>query len=392
MSNLPPTLSKRLSKSIGEIRSELYAHIEAVQDEYAEKGWLPARLNLNKGVMRGLVELYAFGIWQLYRLLEKVLEQAFPQYATDGWLDTHMAQLGLTRNAALKARGLVRFYRREGATGNITIRAGRIVRTRPDGRGEIYRYVTTEQAILPEGAAYVAVPVEAEEYGAAANAGYGQISELVTPVEGVGEVGNEADWLEREGANEETNAAMQRRYALFWEALGGVTSAKYKAVALSVSGVADVWVADQHPRGEGTVDVIIKGVAGLPTGRLLTEVKAALDKEIVINHDLQVKGPEPVRVAVEMALVLLHGDETETKALAEGFIRDVFSGVNPSVPGIGIGEDVIRDRLAAGIINLPGVKKILWGGSLIDGDLDVAPNALALLDSLHASIEWADQP
>ena len=392
MPTLPPNLSKRVSKSLDQIRAELYSHIEAVQDEYAEQGWLPARLNLNRGTIRGLIEIYAWGTWQYYRLLERVLEQAFPQFATGVWLDTHMRQIGKDRNAALKARGLVRFYRREGATGNVTIRAGRIVRTRPDGRGEIYRYVTTAQAVLPAGADYVSVPAEAEEYGALANAGTGQINEIVTPVEGVGAVSNAADWLEHEGANEETDAAMQRRYALSWEALGGVISAKYKSVALGVSGVADVWIADQHPRGEGTVDVIVKGVAGLPTPKLLEEVGAALEAEIVINHDVLVKGPQPAPVNISLTLVLLRGEEAETIALAEMNIRDMFSGANPLIPAFGIGGDVIRDRLASGIINLPGVKRIIWGGDLAGGDLEIAQDALALLDSLVIDAAWTDQP
>ena len=46
-------MSIRLSKTIGDIRAGLFARIEQVQDEYAAKGWLPGRLNLNKGVVRG---------------------------------------------------------------------------------------------------------------------------------------------------------------------------------------------------------------------------------------------------------------------------------------------------------------------------------------------------
>jgi hypothetical protein len=133
-------------------------------------------------------------------------------------------------------------------------------------------------------------------------------------------------------------------------------------------------------------------VAGLPTPTLLAEVKEALEREVVINHDLLVKGPAPVPVTVSLTLVLLHGDEAETKTLAETFIRDIFSGANPLVPGIGIGQDVIRDRLASGIINLPGVKKILWGGSMKRGNLTIAADALALLESLEINTEWTDQP
>ena len=107
--------------------------------------------------------------------------------------------------------------------GNVRIPAGRIVRTQPDGKGDIYRYVTDELAVLPEGAASVAVPATAEEYGQGANAAVGQICELVTPVEGISGVTNAADWLLEEGADEESDASLQRRYVLAWQRQAGVT-------------------------------------------------------------------------------------------------------------------------------------------------------------------------
>ena len=64
-------MSMRLSKEIGEIRAGLFERIEAVQDDYASKGWLPARLNLNKGIARGIIELFAWGLWQLYNFLDR---------------------------------------------------------------------------------------------------------------------------------------------------------------------------------------------------------------------------------------------------------------------------------------------------------------------------------
>ncbi|MDR1398093.1 MAG: baseplate J/gp47 family protein [Desulfarculales bacterium] len=384
-----PTAFPKISRTIDDIRSELYGHLAEVQEEYAAKGWLPRRLNLNKGVVRGLIELYAWGLWQVYNLLEKIMRQAFPLYATGEWLDLHCVQIGADRKSATKTRGKVSFIRTEGAEGNVRIPAGRIVRTQPDGLGYIYRYVSLMDAVLPTGAESVDVLCEAEEYGSLSNAGAGQINELVTPVAGISGVSNAAGWITEEGANVESDAECQRRYALSWEALAGVTSAKYKAVALGVKGVADVAVADQHPRGEGTIDVIIKGTAGIPTENLLAEVRAALKNEIVINHDLLVKGPAAVNVAVAFTLELLSGDAAATKLAAENYIQAVFTGNNPAVPGLGIGEDVIRDRLASGIITLPGVKRIIWGGDLESGDITVAIDELAVLKSLTVTTSWA---
>ncbi|WP_304736670.1 baseplate J/gp47 family protein [uncultured Desulfovibrio sp.] len=382
-------MSIRLSKDISEIRAGLFERIEAVQDEYAARGWLPARLNLNKGIARGIIELFAWGLWQLYKFLEVVHRQAIPLEATGEWLDTHAAQVDEKRKPATKARGNVLFLRGDG-TGNIRIPAGRIVRTLPDGKGDIYRYVTDELAVLPEGAASVAVPATAEEYGRGANAAVGQICDLATPVEGILGVTNTADWLLEEGADAENDASLQRRYVLAWQSKAGVTRAAYEAAALSVPGVVDVYVADQHPRGEGTVDVVVMGTAGMPTEKLLTDVRAALDAAIVINHDLLVRAPEPVNVTVRAVLELLSGDADAIRAEAESWVRSMFSyGDDPAIPRFSIGRDVVRDRLASGLVSIAGVKRIRWESPA--GDVEIPTGGLAVLEALDLQTVWAEE-
>lgn len=388
MSDLTILPLPRLDKTLAEVRSELFAEIELKQDQYAESGWLPARLNLNKGVIRGMLEMEIFLDWQFHQLLQRILSQAVPLHSTGEWLEIHCNQIGLSRKEATKAKGLVRFIRAEGenVNRNIPVSAGRIVRTLPDGNGEVYRYVTAEPAVLPSGEMEVPVPVVSEEYGALANAGPGQICELVTPVSGIGEVANDASWLISEGANRETDKELLRRYILAWHARAGITAAAYKSAALSVTGVSDVAVSDQHPRGEGTIDIIVKGSAGLPTDNLLAAVSAAVGEIIVINHDYLVLAPQPVPVDISFVLQLISGDADATTLAARNFLQAYFGGNDPDVTGITIGEDVVRDRLASAIITIPGVKKIVWNSPA--GDLDVPPNGLALLNSLNISSEW----
>lgn len=388
----------RLSKSLEQIRTELYARMEAVQDEYAAQGWLPQRLNLNKGIARGLIELFAWGLWQLYQLLEQVHGQAVPLSASGDWLDIHAEQVGLARKEATRARGRILFTRAPDVSGvtekpNLRIPAGRIVRTRPDGRGDVYRYVTLADAVLPAGSDTVEVEVRAEEYGAAANAAPGQVVELATPVPGVGAVTNRVGWLIEEGANAEPDAMLRTRYALAWREQAGVTAAAYAAAALSVPGVVGVYIADQHPRGEGTVDVIVQGAAGLPTEQLLEAVRVALAGRIRINHDVQVKAPTPVEVDVAMRIELLTGDPTATEQAARSWVEALFRGDRPDitgdVPGFGIGADVVRDRMAAGIVTLPGVKRIVWTAPT--ADVDIPPHGLASLRNLTITTAWAEE-
>lgn len=380
----------KLDRDIADLRSRLFGRVEEVQDGYQAKGWLPARLNLNKGIVRGLLELFSWGLWQLYNFLARVHRQAIPLDSDGEWLDLHCAQVDVTRKPATKARGDVLFHR-SGARGNVRIPAGRIVRTKPDGNGRIYRYATLADAVLPENSDSMAVAVEAEDYGQLANATTGQICELATPVVGIGGVDNQDGWLTAEGADEESDISLRRRYVLAWKRRAGVTRSAYEAAALEVAGVSDVYVADQHPRGEGTVDVIVCGAAGMPTQSLLDAVRASLDEYIVINHDLLVKAPQPVPVDVKFTLELLSGDEGSIRREAENWVRAMFSPVEQEgVPRFAIGKDVVRDRLAAGIVDIPGVKRIVWESPA--ADVEVPVDGLAILNSLEAGVLWVEQP
>lgn len=380
----------KLDRDISELRSSLFGRVEEVQDEYQGKGWLPARLNLNKGIVRGLLELFSWGLWQLYNFLARVHKQAIPLDSDGEWLDLHCAQVDVRRKPAAKAKGKVLFYRGE-HRGNIRIPQGRIIRTKPDGSGHVYRYITLENTVLPEAEASVAVAVEAEEYGQLSNATAGQICELVTPVEGIAGVGNGVEWLTNEGADAESDISLRRRYVLAWQRRAGVTRSAYEAAALEVTGVSDVYVADQHPRGEGTVDVIVSGTAGMPTQSLLDAVLVSLDEYIVINHDLLVKAPTPVSVDVRFTLELLSGDENAIKLEAENWVRAMFSPVDQEgIPRFAIGKDVIRDRLASGIVDIVGVKRIIWDEPA--GDIEVPVDGLAILNSLEIGVVWVEQP
>ena len=374
-----------LGKSIDDIRAELFERIEAVQDEYQEKGWLPARLNLNKGIVRGILELVCWMTWQLYQVLNTICRQAVPLEASGEWLDVHAVQVGISRKPELRAAGNLTFSRPEGADTdrNVPIPAGTIVRTLPDGKGEVFRYVTTADAVLPAGGESVAAPVMA------ANAGTGQICEIVTPVDGVGAVTNKADWLTLEGADAENDASLRKRYRLAWMAQAGNTRAAYEAAALSVPGVADVKVADQHPRGEGTLDIIVQGTAGIPTEKLLDDVRAAVADTIIINDDVLVKAPTAHPVTITCTLELLSGDAESLKTQARAWLTSLFAGgAGDGSAAFGVGVDVIRDRLAQGIISLSGVKRIVWTSP--EADIVIAPDELATLESLTVNTTWAE--
>lgn len=364
------TVLKRISKDIDEIRAEVFSHVESVQDAFADRGFLPIRLNLNKGVVRGILELFCWGYFQIYILLQRLLQQVAPATSTGEWLDLHADSVNLVRRTATKARGNVRFCRANGVSidDNITIAVGRIVRTLPDGTGEIYRYSTIAPAVLQGGCDYVDVLVEAEEYGAASNATVAQICELVTPVTGIGRVTNVSDWLLEEGANEETDSQLAERYALQWQGNNGCTKYAYMGWALSVPGVTSVSILDRHPRGQGTVDIVVRGADVLPTEALLDKVRAAIAPNVPINDDWIVKGPEAVPVSLIANIEYVTGSSDIILSQAENRIRALFAETSPlgDVTALAIGQDLMLDLLTHTVMAISGVKSVTWSSPTAD--------------------------
>jgi uncharacterized phage protein gp47/JayE len=384
-------MSIPIDKTLEQIRTDMFARIAAVQAEYQASGWLPAALNLNKGIFRGLIELWCWAQFQLYTFLVQILGQAFPASASGTWLDLHCKQVGVIRKSATRAAGTV-YFLRDDTSGNIPIPAGRIVKTLPDGNGDVYRYMTTEDVVLPDGSSEVAVPVQAEGAGAGYNATSGQISEITTVIDGVDGVENRSDWLESEGTDDETDAALFERYQLKWMEGAGYTKYAYKSWALSVSGVVEVSVLDQHPRGQGTVDVIVRGSAGVPTQQVLDEVEAILETESHMNDDVETRGVAPVTVDIEATLEYKPGYVAgDILASAEQKIQALFdpgqeeSGVTP----VSIGEDLELDRLTAAVMLVPGVKSTPW--TLPASSVSVDGDELLVLGTLTLSATEASE-
>jgi uncharacterized phage protein gp47/JayE len=378
-------MSIPINKTLEDVRRDLYDRIAEVRRD----GFLPAELNLNRGPFRGLIELWAWGLYQLYRLLVVVLSQVFPQTSTGSWLDMHAAQVGVTRLAATKAAGVVYFVRSDTA-GNVKIPAGRIVKTRPDGLGNVYRFVTTSAVVLADGETEVAAPVTAEEYGRDSNVAAGMIALLSTAVPGVSTVENRSDWLASEGADEETDEQLLERYTLAWMDANGATTYAYQAWARSVPGVVDVKILDQHPRGQGTVDVIVRGAAGVPTASLLTAVEEVVEEKRPINDDVRVAGPTAVSVAIEGELVLRSGTPGVITAEAQSRLSAMFQDP-PSVAGIrpiGIGEDLTLDRLTGLVMAVTGVHRVDW--SLPSADVIIPGDGLAVLSGMTLTWSWSE--
>ena len=61
-------------------------------------------------------------------------------------------------------------------------------------------------------------------------------------------------------------------------------------------------------------------------------------------------------------------------------------GDDPDIPRFSIGKDVVRDRLASGLVSIAGVKRIRWESPT--EDVEIPAGGLAVLEALDLQTVW----
>lgn len=221
---------------------------------------------------------------ELIVLLRAVLNNMFVSHADGVWSELKAADFSKKRKDAVKTRGYVTISREavKGKDGEelvgdaVKIPKGHIFKTIRDINGEELRYFAVENTVLQQGALSGVVVVEAEQEGARYNVPPGQITKSLTHIEGIDKIENLSGWIIREGADIEDYESLRARTLGAWAELSTLPiKDKYKNVCEGVPGVLFVNVHDLHPRGQGTIDIIVTGTAGQATEGLLADVMKA---------------------------------------------------------------------------------------------------------------------
>lgn len=215
------------------------------------------------------------------------------------------------RKKAQKAQGLVTVSR-VGASGEaIKIAKGHVFKSILDINGEELRYFTIEAAVLQKGAMSVDVLVEAEAEGSRYNVPEGQITRTLTYIGDV-KITNAADWIVREGSDTEDDESARARTLRSWSELAQLaTEDAFVNAAESVTGVLFAQADCDHPRGQGTVDIIVTGTAGEATEGLLKSVQEAVDKIAGPYDNILVKSSVTVDQDIELIITTGSADSDE---------------------------------------------------------------------------------
>ena len=293
------------------------------------------------------VRLYALAaeLQSLLMQADWVLDQSFPQTAQGTYLDYHAETRGITRGAAEKAAGVIRFAAADKVTAACPIEKGTVCMT-----AEGVRFETTEDAAIAVGSQWVDVPAQAAEAGAGGNVIAGTVTPLSAMPVGVVQCTNPAAFSG--GCDAESDEALRGRVLASYQRLpNGANAAYYEQEAMRYPGVAAA-KAVGRARGIGTVNVVIATHAGVPDAALLAAVETDLQKKREIAVGVKVLAPAVETVAVTAALKVAPGYTfAEVKAGAQSALEALFTGEL-------LGKSVTTARLLTLLCGVEGVENV----------------------------------
>ena len=293
------------------------------------------------------VRLYALAaeLQSLLMQADWVLDQSFPQTAQGMYLDYHAETRGITRGAAEKAAGTLRFAAADKVTAACPIEKGTVCMT-----AEGVRFETTEDAAIAVGSQWADVPAQAVEAGAGGNVIAGTVTLLSAMPVGVVQCTNPTAFSG--GCDAESDEALRGRVLASYQRLpNGANAAYYEQEAMRYPGVAAA-KAVGRARGIGTVNVVIATHAGVPDAALLAAVETDLQKKREIAVDVKVLAPAVETVAVTAALKAAPGYTfAEVKAGAQSALEALFTGEL-------LGKSVTTARLLTLLCGVEGVENV----------------------------------
>ena len=299
--------------------------MEKVQGEPEDEG-LPIT-NFKKGgifyhLCRMLVTIYI----ELKELARVIVNSCFIKHAEGDWLKIKAADYSKQQKEAKAAKGYVTIYRNE-YNNALQVTKGHCFKTEPDAGGKELKFYCCENTVIDAGEPVGRVLVEAEAPGTYYNIAPGRITISMIHLDGMDYVTNEEDWLFEEGAEEEDLEDLRDRCMSSWAELATRTiEEKLRNAAKSVPGVLDARIDAQHPRGQGTVDVIVTGAAGEASPELIRKVGDAIEPLKGNYEDYLVKSSEVVRQAFELVVYLAGDAATDgVDAQAEKLIEDMMA-------------------------------------------------------------------
>lgn len=284
--------------------------MEEIKGKLGEEGFIIN--NFNKGgIFYIIIRIFVLIYIDIKRLARSIINNLFIKHAEGDWLEIKVADVGKKRKEAIKTRGYVTLYR-DDYQNALQITKGHMFKTLPDVNGKELKFYVLDTTVIGAGEKSGKVLVEAESPGTGYNVSTGKITVSMIHLDGVVSVSNEEGWLYEEGADIEDLEDLRTRAEDAWAELAErTTDEKLINVSKKVSGVLDVRVDAQHPRGQGTTDIIITSTSGEATQELLKKVENVTAYLKGNYDDFLYKSSTIVNVDIKLTLYIAKDASTD---------------------------------------------------------------------------------
>ena len=284
--------------------------MEEIKGKLGEEGFIIN--NFNKGgIFYIIIRIFVLIYIDIKRLARSIINNLFIKHAEGDWLEIKVADVGKKRKEEIKTRGYVTLYR-DDYQNALQITKGHMFKTLPDVNGKELKFYVLDTTVIGAGEKSGKVLVEAESPGTGYNVSTGKITVSMIHLDGVVSVSNEEGWLYEEGADIEDLEDLRTRAEDAWSELAErTTEEKLINVSKKVSGVLDVRVDAQHPRGQGPTDIIITSTSGEATQELLKKVENATTYLKGNYDDFLYKSSTIVNVDIKLTLYIAKDASTD---------------------------------------------------------------------------------
>lgn len=247
---------------------------------------------------------------------------------------------------------------------------------KPTGDGQCKRtvYITTQEAILPQGELSVTVPAKAEQGGRIGNTQPGTVTIMMTPPPAIESVTNSAAFIGGEDSegDSQLRSRLMQSYAGF---SNGANVSFYREFALKYDGVYSVGVVPRES-GAGTVGVYLGGRGGVPPQEITSKVQSDLNEQREINVTVTVAAAQTVPVNIDITVTpAQYVTMEEAKSACAQAVTDYFSALS-------VGEPVILAALGVPILATGKIKNYVFTSS-VTTDRKMNANQLAVCGTMN---------
>lgn len=289
-------------------------------------------------------------------LAKAIADFGFNDYATgDALNEFSRSRFGNVKTAAVRTRGPMRLN--SSATIPYTIQPGQLLVA--TDQNVQFRNVTG--GTLPAGpGASLSLDFEALIAGVASVVPGGSVTRMITTLAGVTVVNDSGPpWYDVQGADEQSDASIQTENRTQWSRLSVELVAEAYINIATKFGAAKVGLADQNPRGAGTIDVYPSGPTELLGNLQIAALQLAFSTR-TFGTDATWPASSTSRVAVlhpplqVLDLVgTIYFDATSNQA-------DVAAGVNQAL------LDLLVLTPIGGFSHPPGISNVITLADLIE--------------------------